>query len=180
MNEIDYCKTGGTTAARHRTKNIWSFVLIELTSHCNFNCSFCPSESMIRKKSVMPKELWEKILRELSEKKMTQNVFFHLLGEPLLHKDVFDALHLANSLGLSVRLSTNGVLLNTDKSLKLLSSLEKGLVVLSMQDISSELFAPNPRAADANTVTSWLSWLLMLILLGFRGYAFRSIEHYSA
>jgi len=145
MNEIDYCKTGGKTTARHRTKNIWTFVLIELTSHCNFNCSFCPSESMIRKKSVMPKELWGKILRELSAKKMTQNVFFHLLGEPLLHKDVFDAIHLANSLGLSVRLSTNGALLNTDNSRKLLSSLTKGLVVLSMQDISPELFSKRSR-----------------------------------
>lgn len=145
MNEIDCCKTGEKTTSRHRTKNVWSFVLIELTSHCNFNCSFCPSESMIRKKSMMPKELWEKILHELSEKKMTQKILFHLLGEPLLHKDVFDALHLANSLGFSVTLSTNGALLNRDKSLKLLTSLEKGLVVLSMQNISSELFSKRCR-----------------------------------
>jgi len=89
---------------------------------------------------MMPKKLWEKILYELGEKRMTQNVHFHLLGEPLLHKDVFDAIRLANSLGLSVSLHTNGALLNKDMSFKLVNSLEKGIVVLSMQDISPESF----------------------------------------
>jgi organic radical activating enzyme len=102
---------------------------------------------MARKKSMMPRELWEKILHELAEKKMTPKVFFHLLGEPLLHKDLFDAIRLANRLGLSVSLYTNGYLLDKKTSFKLLNSLEKGLVVLSMQDISPESFSKRCRGA---------------------------------
>jgi radical SAM protein with 4Fe4S-binding SPASM domain len=109
---------------------------------------------MRRKKTMMPRELWEKILHELAEKRMTHKVFFHLLGEPLVHKDVFDALRLANSLGLSVSLYTNGLLLNRDRSCKLLNSLEKGLVVLSMQDISPESFSERCRGA-----ISWQNYI---------------------
>ena len=124
----------------HRTEGLWSIVMVELTSNCNFNCSFCPSNSMIRKKAMMPRELWEKILHELGEKKMTHTVFFHLLGEPLLRKDVFDAIRLANSLDLSVSLYTNGGLLDESRSSKLLDVLKRGRVVLSLQDISPESF----------------------------------------
>jgi len=96
---------------------------------------------------MMSRELWEKIIYELGEKKMTHTVFFHVLGEPLLHKDVFDAIHLANSQNLSVSLYTNGALLDNKRSTKLLDVLYKGRVVLSMQDISPELFIKRCRGA---------------------------------
>ena len=101
MNEFAGNQMKENNNQSHRTEGLWSIVMVELTSNCNFNCSFCPSNSMIRKKAMMPRELWEKILHELGEKKMTHTVFFHLLGEPLLRKDVFDAIRLANSLDLS-------------------------------------------------------------------------------
>jgi len=71
---------------------------------------------------------------------MARTVFFHVLGEPLLHRDVFDAIELANSLNLSVSLYTNGALLDEQRSSKLLEVLREGRVVLSMQDVSSEAF----------------------------------------
>jgi radical SAM protein with 4Fe4S-binding SPASM domain len=141
------CQTLKKNMTRRQTESLWSLVLVELTSHCNFNCSFCPRESMDRKKSMMSRALWERILYELAEKKMTAKVFFHLLGEPLLHKDLFDAIRLANCLGLSVSLYTNGYLLNKNNSFNLLTSLKKGLVVLSMQDISPASFAKRCRGA---------------------------------
>jgi radical SAM protein with 4Fe4S-binding SPASM domain len=79
-------------------------------------------------------------LKELGEKKMTPTVFFHLLGDPLVNKDVFDAIRLANSYGLSVSLYTNGALLDYQRSSKLLEVLRKGRVVLSLQEISPEKF----------------------------------------
>lgn len=119
---------------------LWSIVLIELTSCCNFSCSFCPSDIMKRKKGVMPQKLWRKILNELAEKRMTHTVFFHVLGEPLLNRDIFNAIALANSLGLSVSLYTNGALLDKERSSRLLDVLNIGRIVLSMQDISPDNF----------------------------------------
>jgi len=122
------------------TSNKWSIVMIELTSHCNFNCVFCPSSEMDRKKSMMPKELWKKIIMELGEKQMTKTVFFHILGEPLLNRDVFDAISLANQYGIAVSLYTNGALLDHSRSSKLLDTLKRGRVVLSLQSIDEESF----------------------------------------
>lgn len=142
---------------RQKIENPWSLVLIELTSFCNFNCSFCPSGSMNRKKSVMKRELWEKIICEISKKKMAPKVQFHLLGEPLLNKNVFDAIKLANNLGLFVSLYTNGLLLKKDIAIKLLNSLKKGRIVISLQNISEESFAERCRGA-----ISWQNYIKRL------------------
>jgi radical SAM protein with 4Fe4S-binding SPASM domain len=121
-------------------EGLWSIVLIELTSHCNFSCSFCPIDSMGRKKTTMKRELWKKILDELGEKKMARTVFFHVLGEPLAHNDLFDAIAFANDRGLSVSLYTNGALLDERRSSALLEVMKKGRIVLSMQEIDPDSF----------------------------------------
>ena len=123
-----------------KTEGLWSIVLVEFTSCCNFSCEFCPSDTMARKKAMMPRELWEKVLTELGDKKMTRTVFFHLMGEPLLHKDILEAIRFANDKGLSVSLYTNGALLDDEMSGKLLDSIKIGRIVLSMQDIIPDVF----------------------------------------
>ncbi|MBD3425612.1 MAG: radical SAM protein [Candidatus Omnitrophica bacterium] len=137
-----------------KTEGLWSIVLVELTNLCNFSCEFCPSDSMDRPKTMMPRELWRKVLIELGEKKMTRTVFFHLMGEPLLHKDVFEAIRFANAKGLSVSFYTNGALLDEEVSEKLLGSLQKGRVVLSMQDITPDEFSRRSHGA-----LSWKGYL---------------------
>ena len=102
---------------------------------------------MIRKKTIMKRPLWEKIISELGEKRMTRRVFFNVLGEPLLHKEVFEAISMANKHGLAVSLYTNGSLLDEDNSLSLLKCLKNGGVILSMQDISYESFSKRCRGA---------------------------------
>jgi organic radical activating enzyme len=131
-------------------ERLWSIVQVELTSHCNFSCSFCRSDAMSRKKTFMPRALWEKVLLELGGKNMTPTVFFHVMGEPLLHRDIFDAIRFANGAGLSVSLYTNGALLDGERSGKLLGALQKGGIVVSMQDISPESFEARCRG--------FLSW----------------------
>jgi len=140
MSILERNHTYGKNSSARPNKELWSIVLIELTSHCNFSCSFCPSDSMVRKKTGMKRVLWEKILNELGEKKMTRKVFFHVLGEPLVYKDLFDAIALANDCGLSVSLYTNGALLNEERSLKLLEVLRNGCIVLSMQEFDLNSF----------------------------------------
>ncbi|MBU4334685.1 MAG: radical SAM protein [Candidatus Omnitrophica bacterium] len=137
-----------------KIKDLWKIVLIELTNCCNFSCEFCPIDISSREKSMMKREVWKKLLSELSEKKMTERVFFHLLGEPLLHKDVFDAIQFANDKGLFVSLYTNGAVLNNDTSEKLLSTLKIGHIVLSLQEISPEAFSKK-----CHSPISWTDYL---------------------
>lgn len=118
-----------------RVEKLWSIVLIELTGHCNFSCSFCPIDNMARKKVTMKRDLWEKVIREVGEKKMADTIFFHVIGEPLVHRELCDAISLANGYGLGVSLYTNGALLDQKTTDRLLAVHRKGRVVLSLQDI---------------------------------------------
>jgi len=128
-----------------RVEGLWSIAMIELTNYCNFKCSFCPSDVMTRGKTVMARALWEKVLKEIGEKKLAYTVFFHVVGEPLLHKDIFKAIRFANDLGLSVSLYTNAALLDETRSKRLLVALKKGRVVLSIQEINPESFQARSR-----------------------------------
>lgn len=85
---------------------------------------------------------------------MTQVVFFHLLGEPLLHKDIYEAIRFANSYGLSVSLYTNGALLDTTRTEMLLDALKIGRVVLSLQIADPESFYIRSRG-----VLSWQTYI---------------------
>jgi MoaA/NifB/PqqE/SkfB family radical SAM enzyme len=102
---------------------------------------------------MMPKKLWEKIIVELGEKDMTKTIFFHLLGEPLLHRDIFDAIRLANQYNISVSLYTNGAILNNRRSAKLLDVLKVGRVVLSMQSKDTESLKKR-----SNGLLSWTKY----------------------
>ena len=84
---------------------------IEITNRCNLRCSFCPGTT--RSPEFMEKELFEKILVELQGN--TRFIFFHVMGEPLLHPQLKTFFSLAAQYRHRVNLTTNGILL-TDKS----------------------------------------------------------------
>ena len=92
-------------------------VYIEISNLCNLSCRFCPGTK--RQKGKMDLERFATILEKL--KGYTEYVYFHLMGEPLLHRSLPDFLDLAGKMGFNVILTTNGTLLEERKEL-LLSS----------------------------------------------------------
>jgi organic radical activating enzyme len=143
---------------RRPSSYLWTHVFVELTNACNFHCDFCPSDSMRRPRARMSGSMWKKILIEIAEKKLSDTICFHQLGEPLLHPDIFDAIEFANSLHLSVILFTNGALLDEDRSRRLIQSLKRGIVVLSLQDIRPETFSSRSR-----NMLSWSEYFKRLM-----------------
>jgi MoaA/NifB/PqqE/SkfB family radical SAM enzyme len=95
-------------------------ISLELTNACNFDCAFCTNHVMTRKKGFMDKELAKRLIREAREHNFTGQVTTNVMGEPLLHKDLLEILDYANSIGQPVTVITNGGLLNTEISLRLL------------------------------------------------------------
>lgn len=85
---------------------------IELTNVCNMNCLFCPNDLMKRKKGFMSKGLYFKIIDEISSKKISDAISLHIMGEPLLHKNIIEFVDYAQEKKLNINLITNGILLN--------------------------------------------------------------------
>ena len=92
-------------------------IYVEISNICNLHCSFCPGTT--RKPHSMDTTEFTALLPKLQP--YTDFLYFHLMGEPLCHPQLADFLSIANDYGFKVTLTTNGTLLQKQKSL-LLSS----------------------------------------------------------
>ena len=82
-------------------------VYVEITKACNLKCSFCPSSS-VNNHEYLSFESFKHIIDQIKD--YTDGIYLHILGEPLLHKEVFDFIEYASKY-LKVSLTTNGHLI---------------------------------------------------------------------
>ena len=82
-------------------------IYLEISNLCNLNCRFCPGTK--RKGKAMTREEMALLLPKL--RPWTDFLYFHLMGEPLLHPHLPEFLEMAGEAGFRVILTTNGTLL---------------------------------------------------------------------
>lgn len=82
-------------------------VYLEITNVCNLSCCFCPGTK--REKRFMRPEEFALLSEKLAGH--TEFLYFHLMGEPLLHPELKTLLDIAGEKGFKVILTTNGTLL---------------------------------------------------------------------
>lgn len=82
-------------------------IYLEISNVCNLSCSFCPGTC--RSPKVMNTEEFSALLPKL--RPYTDFLYFHLMGEPLLHPKLSEFLEIAGKHGFRVILTTNGTLL---------------------------------------------------------------------
>ena len=87
-------------------------IYIEITNACNLNCSFCIKNK--RKVNYITKNNYKIIINKI--KLYTKEIYFHILGEPLLNPDIIEFIEYANSQNLLVNITTNGYLINNLKN----------------------------------------------------------------
>ncbi len=107
---------------------------LEITNICNLSCSFCHGTKR-EPKFISVKEF------EIAAQKLRGSadyLYFHLLGEPLLHPDLSEFFRIAGELGFKVNITTNGTLLK-EKSNVLLNapSLHKVSISLHCYEVNS-------------------------------------------
>lgn len=92
-------------------------IYLEISNVCNLKCSFCPGTTRA------PKMMSEAEFRALMPKlrPWSDFLYFHLMGEPLLHPQLERFLQIAGEAGFRVILTTNGTLLEKQKELLLAS-----------------------------------------------------------
>ena len=83
-------------------------VYIEITNTCNLSCDFCIKNK--RNNKIMSINEFEIILKKL--KGLTNYLYFHILGEPLLHPKINELIDLATSYGYKINITTNGYLID--------------------------------------------------------------------
>ncbi|MEG2985602.1 MAG: radical SAM/SPASM domain-containing protein [Peptostreptococcaceae bacterium] len=107
-------------------------VYIEITNVCNLSCDFCPKTK--RKYKFMDKGEFNHIIAQI--KPFTEQIYFHLMGEPLLNENIEHFLKESSKNDLKVNLTTNGTLLNQNSD-KLLNSKSLRQVNISLHSFEA-------------------------------------------
>lgn len=92
-------------------------IYLEISNVCNLSCAFCPGTK--RAKHIMTEEEFSALMPKL--RPYADYLYFHLMGEPLLHPHLAHFLEIAGEHGFKVILTTNGTLLRKQQDV-LLSS----------------------------------------------------------
>lgn len=107
----------------------------EITNVCNANCSFCPKNS--RPPHFVTDSEFDRVTDQL--KGRVEYLYFHLMGEPLLHPRIIDFSKNANNKGFKVMITTNGIL-SEEIGIPLVNSGSISKVSISLHSYESNSF----------------------------------------
>ena len=93
----------------------FSKIYLEISNLCNLSCAFCPGTH--RKKKTLTEAEFSTLLPKI--RPYTDFLYFHLMGEPLIHPKLRRFLELAGDAGFKVILTTNGTLLANQQEMLL-------------------------------------------------------------
>jgi organic radical activating enzyme len=111
-------------------------IYIEITNVCNLACPFCPGTS--RAPAYMDAGMFAGIAQQV--KPLTEQVYFHVMGEPLLHPEFTRFIEICASFELPVAIATNGTLFDTAAAESLLNPIVRQINVSlhSLQQLHSQ------------------------------------------
>jgi len=110
-------------------------IYVEITNICNLHCSFCPGTK--RAPEMMELGNFKRVIREIFP--YTDFVYLHLMGEPLMHPELYEFLKIIKDEGLKCCLTTNGTLLSErrDELLRASDGIHKISISLQAQEANS-------------------------------------------
>ncbi len=138
---------------------------LEITNACNLACSFCHgTKRQVRYMSVDEFQVAAKRLRVFAD-----YLYFHLMGEPLLHPDLAEFFEIAGGLGFKVIITTNGTLLRKRSDVLLsasslhkvsisLHSYEANAIGISLEKYLSDCFDFCTSAAEKGVISVMRLW----------------------
>ncbi len=112
---------------RKQTKQ-FKRIYFEITNICNVQCSFCPEVE--RSKKNLKVSEFESVIKQIVP--LTEDVCFHLMGEPLVHKEIGHFFEIVEKHSGKVNLTTNGLLLS-EKSKVLVEAKSLRQINISIQ-----------------------------------------------
>lgn len=125
----------------------------EVTSRCNFRCLMCRVNDFPGGKRAEDMTL-DDFTRSLDEQTGLVEVKLQGLGEPLLSKDIFAMIALAESRDIWTRLTVNGSLLHLNDNYMRLIDANPGEVQLSFDGATAEVFEHVRKGSNFERVTA--------------------------
>lgn len=119
-----------------------TYIEIEPVGKCELDCLFCPRHYSDIDRLPMEIPLFDKILAEITKRKIDVSVCLGGMGEPLEHPEfikLVDKLS-ANSLVQRIILETNGIHLSEDLFRRLLKYREKLFIIVNLGALDADLY----------------------------------------
>lgn len=136
-------------------------IYIEITNCCNLNCHFCPQNH--RPPQFLTINQFKTLLSQL--KGHTNYLYFHILGEPLLHPQLNELLSLAQAENFQVNITTNGYLINNLKNSPKIRQLNislhsySPLYQKSLDNYLTDIFQITEQLLKNNTYVNYRLWV---------------------
>jgi MoaA/NifB/PqqE/SkfB family radical SAM enzyme len=113
---------------------------IEVTAHCNWNCTFCPVSVDRKPSATMSMPLFEEIIEKISPFDTIRYVTFHFYNEPLLDRFFDERIAVLKKHGLLLRLFTKASQLTAEKIATLKQAEILYGVVVNLPSLHEESF----------------------------------------
>ena len=81
-------------------------IYLEITNACNLNCKFCTQD---KGNNFININTFKNYIKQIKE--VSNYIYLHVLGEPLLHKDIEEMFNILDEHDMNLQLVTNGILL---------------------------------------------------------------------
>lgn len=92
---------------------------IEITNICNLDCYMCPRKDLGLEYNHIDLGLFKKIIDQLNQVRLITLTGW---GEPFMHPNIFDMIHLCKKKGFIVQLTTNGIFSDESITDKIINS----------------------------------------------------------
>ena len=135
-------------------------VYVEITNNCNLDCSFCIKNK--RAKMFISINDFKTILNKL--KSYTKYLYFHIMGEPLLHPSINELIDLASN-DYFVNITSNGFLINRIQDNKNIRQINISLHSFddkynkSFNDYINDIFNAVDKLIVNNTIVKYRLWV---------------------
>lgn len=136
-------------------------VYVEITNACNLSCKFCIKSN--KQKRFMKFTEFSMILDKLNG--ITSYLYFHVLGEPLMHPLINDFIDEARKRSFFVNITTNGFLIDRIKDNKNIRQLNISLhsynssYNISLDKYLSNIFNCVDKLVENGTIINYRLWV---------------------
>lgn len=135
-------------------------IYVEITNACNLNCPFCIGHN--RQKQFISEYKFDLLLKKL--KGHTKYLYFHLMGEPLLHPNINKLINKASK-NYNINITTNGYFINRIKDNKNIHQVNISLHSYdekknkTLDEYLKDIFDAVDKLLDINTIINYRLWV---------------------